>query len=142
MGGWGSALDVVCCASFVVRSFFFPLIDDEAVDEWGARAFSFPPARDDSFPLIDNEAADEWGTRASVFGSDVAGFCGREDLGVGAEVSRVTSAAGLSSRSPRKAAWRTRLSDVHVAKRTCATSSGRTQRAPRRWSAGSSLSKG
>ena len=57
-------------------------------------------------------------------------------LGVGAEVSRVTSAAGLSSRRPRKAAWRTRLSAVQVAKRTCATSVGLTQYAPVRASAG------
>jgi len=50
-------------------------------------------------------------------------------LGWGATVaaSRMTSVAGLSSRRPRKAAWRTRLSEVQVAKRTWATREGRTQ---------------
>src|ERR1035437_6314863 len=75
---------------------------------------------------------DGWGTRV---------FAGVDDLGVGADVSRITSAAGLSSRRPRKAAWRTRLSAVHVAKRTCATSVGLTQYAPLRASAGG-FSKG
>jgi len=49
------------------------------------------------------------------------------DLEMGAEDSRVTSMAGLSSRRPRKAAWRTRVSAVQVAKRTWATRVGRTQ---------------
>jgi len=41
-------------------------------------------------------------------------------LGLGATEgdSRVTSSGDLSSRRPRKAAWRTRLSEVQVAKRT------------------------
>src|ERR1700756_2058151 len=57
-----------------------------------------------------------------------------DDLAVG--ISRVTSVGGLSSRRPRKAAWRTRLSAVQVAKRTWQTSLGSTQWTSRRASAG------
>src|ERR1035441_4798723 len=63
-------------------------------------------------------------------------FVPPEDLGVGMDASRVTSAAGLSSRRPRKAAWRTSESAVQVAKRTWATSRGLTQCTPRMDSAG------
>ncbi|HEY5057305.1 MAG TPA: hypothetical protein VII58_14155, partial [Acidobacteriaceae bacterium] len=60
-----------------------PLIDDETVDEWATRALFIPPVGDDD--------VEGGGTPADVAG--LAGFRGRFDLGVGAEVSRVTSAA-------------------------------------------------
>src|ERR1700761_7732071 len=47
-------------------------------------------------------------------------------LGVPVGSSRRTSVGDLSSRRPRKAAWRTRLSAVQVAKRTWATNCGLT----------------
>src|SRR5271170_1671407 len=55
--------------------------------------------------------------------------------------SRRTSVAGLSSRRPLKEAWRTSLSAVQVANRTCATSLGFTGTMPRRASSGG-LKKG
>src|ERR1700743_1912734 len=61
---------------------------------------------------------------AAIFGTTLCDAFGR---GATVGSSRRTSAAGLSSRRPRKAAWRTRWSAVQVAKRTCATSLGVTQ---------------
>ena len=65
----------------------------------------------------------------SGVGAGFGGLVALARLGWGATVaaSRTTSVAGLSSRRPRKAAWRTRLSAVQVAKRTWATRVGLTQ---------------
>ena len=52
--------------------------------------------------------------------------------------SLVTSAAGLSSRRPRKLAWRSTPSPVNSAKATSATSFGSTQCAPRTAARGAS----
>ena len=49
----------------------------------------------------------------------------------GSAFSRTTSFAGLSSRRPLNAAWRTRLSRVQFEKEICATNSGLTQCTPR-----------
>ena len=67
---------------------------------------------------------------------EVAADLAERLAGLAVGISRVTSVGGLSSRRPRKAAWRTRLSAVQVAKRTCATSLGSTQWTSRRASAG------
>ena len=65
-------------------------------------------------------------------GEDVAG-CVLEELldSSGSALSRTTSFAGLSSRRPLNAAWRTRLSRVQLEKEICATNSGLTQCTPR-----------
>src|SRR5262249_31829828 len=54
------------------------------------------------------------------------GFTGLRSAS-GSAGSRTTSAADLSSRRPRYAAWRTRPDPDHDANATSATSSGRTQ---------------
>src|SRR5580700_4657151 len=115
MGGW-TALSVVRCTFFVATL--------AAMGRGGAAWDAALVAGEEG--SSNPSRCDGWGARSCV----VAGDAGLEDLGVGAEVSRVTWAAGLSSRRPRKAAWRTRLSAVQVAKRTWATSVGLTQWAP------------
>src|SRR5580700_2358426 len=115
MGGW-TALSVVRCTFFVATL--------AAMGRGGAAWDAALVAGEEG--SSNPSRCDGWGARSCV----VAGDAGLEDLGVGAEVSRVTWAAGLSSRRPRKAAWRTRLSAVQVAKRTWATSVGLTQVTP------------
>src|SRR5580658_2129630 len=65
-------------------------------------------------------------------GEDVAG-CVLDEVADsnGSALSRTTSFAGLSSRRPLNAAWRTRLSRVQLEKAICATDLGLTQWTPR-----------